>query len=79
MSDLPAVPDPTGLAQTLNLGQDAPERPPVQTGDPEADAVLQRLWDQDRTDPADELAAFRDALEELTGLTQDQPRLPGTP
>lgn len=66
-------------SETLDLDSDQEERPPTATGDAEADQVLARLWDQDRSDPQDELAAFRDALDELTGLTQDQPRLPGHP
>lgn len=79
MSDAEGQTDPSGETEALDLGQGAPERPPVRTGDADADAVLERLWRQDRTDPQDELTAFRDALEELTGLTQDHPRLPGTP
>lgn len=53
------------------------DQPPQPTGDHEADAVLRRLWELDRSDTDDELAAFRDALDELRRLTDDQPRLPG--
>ena len=72
-------PDHRSEEQEPVLKHPAEPAPPAATGDPDADAVLTRLWSVDRSDPADELTAFRDALDELTGLTQDQPRLPGRP
>ena len=65
---------PDGDDRLLDLPVNEPPQP---TGDPEADAVLARLWERDRADPDQELDAFQTALNELTGLTQDQPRLPG--
>ncbi|WOO98591.1 hypothetical protein [Micrococcus terreus] len=79
MSDHPRHPGASDETERLDLGHEDPQRPPLDTGDPDADAVLHRLWSQDRSAPEDELSAFRDALDELTGLTKDQPRLPGQP
>ncbi len=52
---------------------------PEPTGDPAADAIVSGLDGADALSPGDEVEAYRTALDALSRLLEEQPRLPGTP
>ena len=49
------------------------------TGDPAADAILDGLVGVGDASPDEEFEAYRSALDALTQLLEEQPRLPGMP
>lgn len=51
---------------------------PEPTGDPAADAILSGLDGAEALSPGDEVEAYRTALDALSRLLEEQPRLPGT-
>jgi hypothetical protein len=50
---------------------------PEPTGDPAADAIVSGLDQADTLSPGDEVEAYRTALDSLSRLLEEQPRLPG--
>ncbi|XKH56580.1 hypothetical protein LG293_15750 [Citricoccus nitrophenolicus] len=50
---------------------------PATTGDPAADQILAGLVGADELSPDEEIAAYREALDALAQLLEEQPRLPG--
>ncbi len=55
------------------------ESRPETTGDPAADAIVAGLDGSDELSPGDEVGAYRTALDALSRLLDEQPRLPGMP
>jgi hypothetical protein len=52
---------------------------PETTGDPAADAIVSGLDGADELSPGDEVEAYRTALDALSRLLDEQPRIPGMP
>jgi len=52
---------------------------PEHTGDPAADAIVSSLDGADELSPGDEVEAYRTALDALSRLLEEHPRLPGMP
>jgi hypothetical protein len=52
---------------------------PEPTGDPAADAIVSGLDGADELSPGDEVEAYRTALDALSRLLEEHPRLPGMP
>lgn len=50
---------------------------PEPTGDSAADAIVSGLNQADTLSPGDEVEAYRTALDSLSRLLEEQPRLPG--
>ncbi|VXB48594.1 hypothetical protein [Citricoccus sp. K5] len=50
---------------------------PATTGDPAADQILSGLIGAGELSPDEEIAAYREALDALAQLLEEQPRLPG--
>ncbi|NUL44805.1 hypothetical protein F7P69_06300 [Cellulosimicrobium funkei] len=50
---------------------------PAATGDPAADQILAGLIGAGELSPDEEIAAYREALDALSRLLEEQPRLPG--
>ncbi|MEW1979785.1 hypothetical protein AB0333_02495 [Citricoccus sp. NPDC079358] len=50
---------------------------PASTGDPAADQILSGLIGAGELSPDEEIAAYREALDALAQLLEEQPRLPG--
>ncbi|WP_313818147.1 hypothetical protein [Citricoccus sp.] len=50
---------------------------PAPTGDPAADQILAGLAGAGELSPDEEIAAYREALDALAQLLEEQPRLPG--
>ncbi|MGW9552744.1 hypothetical protein ACWG8W_17020 [Citricoccus zhacaiensis] len=50
---------------------------PANTGDPAADQILSGLIGAGELSPDEEIAAYREALDALAQLLEEQPRLPG--